>query len=340
MTAFAATLARSPELFPHALDPKTGAVSLIRLTEADYRAASFLDGRVLTPQTISRVIAWPEIEQAVAGLPEACDFIFHIGHVGSTLLSRLLGAHPKILPVREPAILRTLADSRSTWSADTFETRTSAFLKLWSRTFAKDQRAVVKATSIASELASDLLARDYAPKAIFMAVSPETYLATIFGGPNSRAETKVLAQARYTRLNRRIGRPAVQPATLSEGEFIAVSWACEMTALHAAHVRAQDRVMLVDFDKFLAEPAPLLLAAFKHLGIDASAADVAAILAGPDMSRYSKAPEYSYDSKLRSDVLNQARAQHAGEIARGLNWLDRLSDASPMLRDARAYSPI
>ncbi|HEY5336828.1 MAG TPA: hypothetical protein VIJ85_01385, partial [Rhizomicrobium sp.] len=62
---------------------------------------------------------------------------------------------------------------------------------------------------------------------------------------------------------------------------------------------------------------------FAHLGIAASENQIQAIVSGPDMRRYSKAQEYDYDAKLRSEVLAQARAQHAAEIKRGLDWLER-----------------
>jgi hypothetical protein len=332
MTPFAESLARSPELFPHGLDPRTGAAGFIRLTERDYRQASFLDGRLLTAQTISRAVPWPQVEQAVAetGLPEACDFIFHIGHVGSTLLSRLLGAHPRIFSLREPAILRSLAQARGSWTPDNFEARMSAFLKLWSRTFSADQHALVKATSFVSELAAELMARAYAPKAIFITASPQTYLATILGGPNSRQESKILTESRLARLQRRLGG-SISPA-LSEGEAIAMSWACEMSALNAAMTNARGRILLMDFDKFLAEPQPALQAAFHHLGIAATEDEIAAILSGPDMTRYAKAPEYAYDAKLRNEVLNQARKEYGGEIKRGLAWLENAGKEIPEIR--------
>ncbi len=71
--------------------------------------------------------------------------------------------------------------------------RLSTFLKLWSRTFAPGQRALIKATSYVSEMAAELLARPSAPRAIFMTVSAETYLATILGAEHSPRETREFA---------------------------------------------------------------------------------------------------------------------------------------------------
>jgi len=307
MDALTQALAASPELFPHSLDVEKGTVTLIRLSEQAYRQASFLDTRVLTPTTQSRALPWRELAAAAEPLPEAADFIFHIGHVGSTLLARLLGAHPKVFALREPMILRTLAQT------DRYDH--APVLKLLSRTFRPEQRALVKATSFVSEIAPKITARG--PRAIFMFVPAEIYLATILGGPNSRQEARVLGVARYSRLAAR--KPIAQPA--SEGELIAMSWACEMTALQA--VPDTDRILWLDFDRFLAEPEASLAQCFRHIGIDATETEIGAILAGPDMRTYSKAQEYDYDAKLRGAVLAQARAQHGTEIARGLAWLER-----------------
>ena len=341
MDSLAASLERSPELFPHALNVGADSVSLIRLSESDYARASFLDARILTRQTIGRTVPWPQLQSAVdvTQLEESCSYIFHIGHVGSTLLSRLLGAHRQVFALREPAILCTLAQMRADqgaqprrWSDAEFAQRLTDFLKLWSRTFRPEQRACIKATSFVSELAAQILARPSAPKAIFMFVAAETYFASIFGGPNSRQEARMLAESRLKRLHNRLGEQRWKLATLSEGEMIAMSWACEMTALTAAMDSAGDRAMWLNFDSFLNEPMSEISAVFRHLGLQTTQAELETILSGADMHRYSKAPEHSYDAKLRREVLDQARNEHAREIRRGLDWLTAASaDVSAIL---------
>jgi hypothetical protein len=340
MDSLAASLERSPELFPHDLNVGAESVSLIRLSESDYARASFLDARILNRQTIGRTVPWPQLQAAVGAtqLEENCSYIFHIGHVGSTLLSRLLAAHTQVFALREPAILRTLAHMRADpgaqprrWSEAEFDERLAAFLKLWSRTFRPEQRACIKATSFVSDLATEILARPSAPLAIFMFVPAETYLATIFGGPNSRQEARMLAESRLKRLHHRLDETRWKLASLSEGEMIAMGWACEMTALTAAAVSAGDRAMWLNFDTLLNDPRTELASAFRHLGIEVTQAEVEAILSGPEMHRYSKAPEHAYDAKLRSEVLDQARHQHAREIRRGLDWLTAASADAPAI---------
>jgi len=341
------SLSRSPEWFPHALDTQNDALSFISLSRNDYDRASFLDNRILSALTRTQSIAWRDVSTSVAtaGLKERCDFIFHIGHVGSTLLSRLIGAHPGIFSLREPQLLRGFAQLQSepasqppTWRGGGLQARLDDALKLLSRTFDARQLAVIKATSFVSELAAGLLSRATAPRALLMHVSAESYLATILGGPNSRQETKLLLPSRLRRLQTRIGSDAWPLGHFSEGESVALGWACEMTALADAARVAGERALRLDFDAFLTDPAPLLRSALRHFNRDATAAEVAAILRGPDMRRYSKAPEHAYDAALRYAVLQQARELHGAEIRRGLEWLERAAGEHAAIRDALALA--
>ena len=327
--SLAEALTRSPELFPCALDLAAGSVALIRLCETDYEQASFLDSRIVQGRS-ARTVPSVELAGAVeeANLPENSNFIFHIGHVGSTLLSRLLGKHESIFSLREPEILRTLALSRDEVIVDR---HLSTFLKLWSRTFDSNARALVKVTSFASDLAAPILARPHAPRALLMYVNPETYLATIFGGANAPAEAKALAPFRLERLGDRLNHTWKLNA-LSEGEMIAMSWACEALALSEAAEKAEGRAHMLDFDKFLAQPRAALSIALAHFGVSVDAQRLDLILSGREMRTYSKAPEYEYDADLRTAVLNQGRARHAPEIGRGLLWLDATAVRFPQLR--------
>jgi len=322
----------SPELFPYSLDCRADAVSFIHLSRAAFEGASFLDARVLSPGVVPHEVAWREAAAAIhgAGLAERCDYIFHIGHVGSTLMSRLLGTHPRVFALREPLVLRQLVSLQEHEGEERF----SGCLKLLSRTFESSQRALLKATSFVSEIAQRLLARPAAPRALMMYVAPESYLATILGGPNSRQEARLLAPGRLERLHRRIGENVWSLETMSEGEMLALGWACEMTALTAAVHSAPDRLLALNFDRFLHRPEPYLHAALRHLGIAASNAELGAMIAGPHLRRYSKAPEYAYDAALRQEILSEARGRSAAEIRSGLRWLERGAARFTALRGA------
>jgi hypothetical protein len=351
-------IGRTPETYPFGFDIGRDRIAFLSLRREQFAEASFLDARVLAPGAERWNAAWPEVAAAIsaAGLRERCGYIFHIGHVGSTLLSRLLGAHPRVFALREPLLLRTFAELRSPRAgagpADgaggeasaraepAHEERLSGCLKLLSRTFAPTDLAILKATSFVAEIAAALLERPASPKALLMYVSPQSYLATILGGPNSRQEAKLLLGARVARLRRRAGPEAgpLDADSSSEGEALALTWACETAALAQAARVAGGRALRLDFDGFLAAPEAHLARVLRHFDLAADAAAVSAILAGPDMGRYSKAPEYAYDAALRRDVLAAARLANGAEIRRGLAWLERMAGNYPPVREALAFA--
>jgi hypothetical protein len=206
---------------------------------------------------------------------------------------------------------------------------------LWSRTFNQDSRSVIKATSFVSEIAPDLLARPSGPRALMMGVRPESYLATILGAPHSPSEARMLAPQRMARLNQRLGT-AWRTETLGVGEIVALGWACEASALVGAIARARDRVHVLDFDRFLHDPPGQLASAFAHFQVAVTEPDIRAVLTGPDMTSYSKAPEHAYDAALRNAVLDDGRREFATEIRRGLDWIARAAGEHKSIAEAVA----
>lgn len=339
MSDFAQRLRQDPSLYPHSYEPVSDALLMAEMSPAAFAAASFLDQRILTPQLQARWAAGAAIDATMEEMARSdVSYIFHIGHVGSTLLSRMMGAHAAVHALREPAPLRTMAQlwgeidtAESLVAPAAFDRRLTTLVKLWARTYAPGQRTVVKATSFASELAGRLLAEPQAGHSLAMYVKPEIYIASILGGDNSRQELQALVQARLRRLHRRLGGDAWRLAALGLGERAAVSWASEMAALESVD---PGRLTWIDFEAFLATPDAGLAAAFAATGFAVDPAEVTAIATGPLLTRYSKGPEHAYTPELRGQVLDQARQEHGAEIARGLAWLEAAGRDHPLIAKA------
>jgi hypothetical protein len=162
--------------------------------------------------------------------------------------------------------------------------------------------------------------------------APEIYLAAILGAPNSPQEASALAPSRLKRLDQRLGGGLPPPAR--QGEMVAMSWACEMTALVRAKHAAGGRAIFFDFDAFLEQPAPMLSEGFAHLGISATETEIDAILKSPHIHRYSKAPEHPYDAQMRRAALQQARQLREPEIRNGMAWLERAASQFAPIEEA------
>ena len=320
-----AELTRTPELYPLELSEDRTRVDLLRLTEADYEAASFLDHRLLIQGFETRPMSWGDVAVGAGALPVELDFIFHIGHVGSTLLARLLGRHPSCFALREPALLRQIA------VAPVIPDRAlRPILALLSRTWREEQRSLVKATSFVSEGGPVLMSMAASARAILMLVMPEPYLAGILGGEATLAELPSLTAARAERLSKRLGGRE-PPKAASPGEMAALAWACEASGLLVCAEGFTGRSHWFDFDRFLLDPRNQLARAFGHLRGEAGAQDLSAMLRGPEMTRYSKAPEHPFTAAVRGQVLRQSRQTWGAEIARGLRWLETLARSSAVI---------
>jgi hypothetical protein len=326
-------LAEDPRWFPFLLDLPTDTLLLVATDEAALRAASFLDQRSLAPGAERRQVPWRAAEEALGpGSRRDADYIFHIGHVGSTLLSRLLGELPSVLALREPLLLRAFAEAltQGRWPGAEEPRRLDALAALLSRSFRPAQRALVKATSFTSEIADRLLPAG--SRALFLHVGPRAYVETILGGDASRQELAMLTPSRIARLAARCPGLVLDESRLSEAQKAAVAWACEMTSLAAAAAAlGPERILWIDFDAFLAQPAEQLGAAATFLGHELPSAEAEALATGPLMLRYSKAPEYEYTAGLRREVLADARRRFGRDIDAALAGLAAMGQRWPAI---------
>lgn len=329
-----ALLPVSPDAYPQAIDLVRGLVRVIRLDARAYRAASFLDDRILGPATEGTWLAGGTAMQAARRVAEArpLHFIFHTGHVGSTLLSRLLDETGSVLGLREPATLRTLAEAHdvlalpeSLLAAPQFEALADMLLRFWSRGYPGTRAVVVKATSSAGRIAGTLLAAAPAARAVYLNLRPEPYLATLLGGANSAIDLRGHGPGRMRRLLAHGPLPVAPLHALGSGELAALGWLVESLSRAAALAAGGERVLALDFDDFLADVPRAIATVLAHFGLPRDEAFLSALPCNPVLGRYSKAPEVAFPPGERAAQLAQSRREHAAEIRSGLAWLEALS---------------
>ena len=342
-----ALLPTSPNVYPQKLDLVAMAVLLVKLDPAAFRLASFLDDRVLGPSATGAWFPAAQISEAAQRIATTrpLHFIFHTGHVGSTLLSRLLDETGQILSLREPLPLRTLADAHdflalreSLLGESQFDLVLATFLRLWSRGHDSTRAVVVKATSTAGRMAVPILARAGQSRAIYMNMPAEPYLATLLAGQNSPVDLRGHGPGRMRRLSSRVGTPPSPLHTLSIGELAALSWLTESWTQRDAVRQFADRVLALDFEEFLGSVEHGIGLVLGHLGLAYHTRDLAALARSPVLTRYSKAPEYAYTPALRADVLHDSRRNNREEIRKGLDWLERLGRSDPAIAEILAGS--
>jgi hypothetical protein len=324
-------LSLSPDAYPQNVNFARKSVLVVQFDANSYRAASFLDDRILGPDTKGAWLPLGRVAEASRQVRNArpLHFIFHTGHVGSTLLSRLVDEGAAVLSLREPLPLRMLARAHgglgqvdSLLSQSAFDDALASFMRLWGRGYPVTHSAIVKATSIAGRLAVPILAANAGSRAVYMNLRAEPYLATLLAGENSSIDLRGHGPERIRRLQS-YGAERLAPLhELSPGELAAMSWLCESCAQREAAERFPDRILKLDFDDFLADVGSNMLHVLGHFALPHDTETASAIEESPALTRYSKAPEYAYTPSVRAEVLRDSRRDNREEIRKGMAWLE------------------
>ncbi|MDI9238094.1 hypothetical protein QLQ15_04125 [Lysobacter sp. LF1] len=323
-----------PEYLPFKLDPVARRVLWVRLSAPQRREAAFLDDRALPPDAEGGWRPWSSLTtRDGAGVPPA-HAIFHIGHCGSTLLSRLLDTWPEVQGLREPLPLRTLAEA---WPAlDQPQSRLStmqatqaldALWARWSQPLPPRRVSIVKATSGCNGLIQPLLERHRQMRAVLMAMPLRPYLATLLKSPASVVDAATAAAERLLYLRANAIAQDVSLHALTLPHQCAMGWLAERLRFDAlAGGEHGSRLLRLDFEDMLADPARELQRVVAHFQLDPAQLDRA--LASPEWNRYSKATVHEYGRSDREHDLALAMSKHATQIAEGEAWVAQQLRAS------------
>lgn len=329
---------RSPDAYPQNLDLVRGRVLAIRLDANAYRAASFLDDRILGQGSRGAWLSGARVAEAARQVADArpLHFIFHTGHVGSTLVSRLLDESGVVLSLREPLPLRLLADAQdvlarpeSLLAEPQYDALLDMLLALWSRGYDWTRAVVLKATSSAGRVAGRLLSAQAQSRAIYLNLRAEPYLATLLGGANSVTDLRGHGPERMRRLGARCAAPLAPLHGLSPGELAAHAWLAESMTRRQALERYPDRVRGLDFDDLLADVAAGMEGVALHFGLPRDPRFAAGLARSPVLKQYSKAPELPFPPGEREARLAESRRANCDEIRKGMDWLERLARIEP-----------
>jgi len=316
---------------PFRLDLIGRRVLWLRLDEAQRRDAAFLDDRAIAPNAEG---GWAPLESLLSrntGTTSPAHAIFHIGHCGSTLLSRLIDTWPDVQGLREPLPLRTLAEAwptlderTSRLSPDQADDTLSALWARWSMPIGTRSRTVVKATSSCNGLIPPLLSAQPHARVVLMDMPLRPYLATLLKSPSSVLDAASAAGERLLYLQRRGVATHLSLHEIPLHRQCALGWLAEQMRFDAlAKGRHGDRVMRLDFEALLDEPARELSRVAAHLGLDAARVDDA--VASPAWGRYSKAQSHGYGREDRAHDLALSMQTHGADIEDAESWIAALA---------------
>lgn len=320
----------------------------LHLSEAQFRTASFLDQRLLTPagqQTEPQTCTLPLAElqglidyQSNSQRPPEAHLIFHIGHCGSTLISRALAASPAVLPLREPLSLRQLAVVQPEQRDETWNKSLLMALAAHSRVFHPGQVSMIKATSTCNGLIQPMMQLAPQSKSLLLYLPLESYLAGMLGKQTPALDLQGHTTARLDEWRSLTGNPLqrAEGEEFTEAQLAILAWLTSMTRLLQAQAQHSDRCLLLDFENFLADPATSLEHLIEFFSLAESSAEI--LEAWPNISvGYSKQPDQPYSAFNRSKTLMRGRTQRAADIRAGLDWAKELIRQNPVFQACEGF---
>lgn len=313
----------------YAFDPAEDRAWVLHFDADDYRRASFLDQRALGRRDISGwTLDRAELDAALPASPPLRDvhWLFHIGHCGSSLVSRLLDLVPGVLGLREPLPLLALAHGREDPAVAAWQTPVLALL---ARGFADSVAVVVKPTSVVTTVADRLLPTT--GRACLLWVDLQTWLATMLR--DAQLIDGVLSTEPL-----RLARQSALPDASTPAARLARAWLIEQLRWRtlAAEPSLAGRLIDLDFADVLRDPAPVVARLAAHYGLGVPADWAQRIKASQLLSRYAKDGGAHFDANARRRELAAAAEKHADGIEDAMAWaqaaLEATSDADLLAR--------
>ncbi|MCH8322673.1 MAG: hypothetical protein IIB64_06310 [Proteobacteria bacterium] len=340
-------LMESPALFVHEIRPDKGVALVIEADRSFYRNAVFLDQRVLNQKSkgawVPLDLLWRHVDAGSGGRIAPASFIFHTGHSGSTLISRLLDEVPNVLGIREPLPLRTMAvgfNGRESLPEGAFEEAFRRTYQLLVRRFSPEQQVIIKATSMCNNIAHLLLRQNSANRGLLLFVKLEVYLANMLDKKET-PDIESFFTHRLTGLKKLVRGMDLEMAALSRPEKTAFSWLAEAAEFNSLNTgQDSSKILLMDFDRFLSQKDIHLGMIFSHFGIPGAEEALGRVLASPVFKSYAKQPDFAFTPENREAILNESRATNKAGIDEGLKFVEGLIESHPALEGVLTKTPL
>lgn len=306
------------------------AFHVLRVDEAVIERSSFLDTRIEAP--LDEAVAVSADDVARAEVPAApIGWLFHTSFCASTLLARALHVAPHTVALKEPLVLRRLADSRHAGTA--IDPLIAPAVKLLARPWHPGGAVVVKPTHVAMSLAVDLLAAAPASRAVILTCGLREFLISNLKKPaESQAKIPLLVERALaaTDFARRLPAAALAPpdAICAAG----LQWAAQREHVHeVVDAVGHARVRVLDMADLLADLPAAVAECARWLALPIPAGPLADH-ARAEGARNAKATQTPYGPERRAYEAGLVVHHFAAPLANAQRWLER--HVLPSMRSA------
>jgi len=319
------------------------------LTASGYSKTPFLDDRSLkhgigacryTVQTsqLQDLAQWGEGKSHYQ-VGEGVTFLFHMGHTGSTLLSRALGEIDGTRVLREPPLLTWLSESLPSVDKKGQAKLWSSLVLPWlSRRYYATERIVVKAKSTALRFLRPAIKHSDASKAVFMYSTLITHLTVAMARQHERFPDE---QYGSLDINMKGAFNAFKEFSVDSQAFqslsipkrMALAWMKRMLFVQSM---PKSKVFLLDMDAFLANPYQHLMEVGQFLDLNITKKTAQKIASSRHIFKvYAKDQEIPWDDTVQRRLFEGRLTAYRTEIDEGVEFAGMLMAKHKTLQKLR-----
>jgi len=327
-------LLADPRLYVHSFDFGTNSALVIKVPDGFFRDTIFLDARSLKDISEGAHVPLETLLGILKGgkaAPTPAHFIFHIGHCGSTLVSRVLDSIPGVWGLREPMTFRLIAEAKNAGqNIGDIQKRLMAAYLLTCRRFSNDQKTIIKTTSTCNTIAPDLLSIHKDNRALCLFITLEQYAANMAMKKEPKDVFNFHDHCKAS-LFAAIPDLKIGKAGGDLGKMMAVNWlGAVMDLFRLYESPLKNRCLFLDFDQILEgrdKAFSRITGHFQLAAIPSGKAEVA-------FGSYSKLPGFQYTPEDRALNLAASKRENSAVIEGALDYAKQLADRSEKIASA------
>lgn len=302
-----------------------------------YYKSIFCDGRIY-PRT-NEVITIPLVQlldkfEATEFAAPKLNYIFHMAHGGSTLLSRALDVPGQDIVYREPSALRQLGVAAaeelfgdqppSIWQR-VFKLSTV----LLAKSYRPAERVIIKANVPVNFIIPHLMAVNPHTRGILLFAGLQDYLLSVLKSQGHRDWLRNVIGEVGNSIDTELGLATAERARLSDAEAAAALWMTQIRLFERA-LQKHAHLKSLDGETFYSNPQVALDKANDFFRLRLKDQQLQRIVKSNLFTRYSKNPEQPFTNELRLQNKELLRRQIADEVARASDWVGQRSQRCPL----------
>ncbi len=335
-----------PEFYLFDFDQRAGLTRFLVIREHILEQAPFIDSRIeVMAQASFRVptskLMSLEGKHNIDRPP--VNYIFHHSFVCSTLLARCMNQIDAFFSLKEPWILRRLADTKRTMPlADAqWQEIFQKYNALLSRDFSTGRSTVVKATNVASNLMVDVIKFMPASRILYLWSDLRSFLVSNL---KKTAETQQKMPLLYKAFasDSDFGDRFSQHADESDASLLrvcALIWVANLYSLQRLMQKYPDAaVRTLAMDALLTEPRLSLQETSKFFGHTPSQEELGLMMHKDIMQRNAKDPRQQYSDAIRREEAQKIDAANHAEIDAVIEWIDPVIEELKLFDFMRSHA--